>query len=151
MLKKLLATTICLGSLPVAAAHAGTSISVNINPPAMVVAAPPAAVAVVPPQVAFRRAPRFIFAPTLGFYVAVETPYNLIYLDGRYFLRDGRFWYGAPYYNGPWVRVRGRELPPGLRRFRAEEIRHHRDTEYRAFREDREHYRGRWYTPDDRR
>jgi hypothetical protein len=114
---------------------------------------PPAPVVVSPaqPQVVFGAPPRFIYSPALGFYVAVETPYDLVFLDGRYYLWSNGFWYVAPYYNGPWIVARAGWLPPALHRFRYEDIRRHRDFEYHAFLRDRKHYQGRWFVPEERR
>jgi hypothetical protein len=128
-------------------------------PPASVVEAgppppPPTAPVVVspgPPRVVFGAAPRFIYSPALGFYVAVETPYDLVFDDGRYYLWSNGFWYAAPYYNGPWVSVQAGRLPPRLHRFRYEEIRRHRDLEYHAYLRDKNRYHGRWYVPEERR
>jgi hypothetical protein len=96
-------------------------------PPAPVVAYPG------PPQVVFRAPPSFIYSSYLGFYVAVETPYDAVYLDGHYYLWSKGFWYSAPYYNGPWVVVQARRVPPPLHRFGWKEIRRYRDSEYREY------------------
>jgi hypothetical protein len=114
-------------------------------PPAPVVVSP------APPQVVFEAPPRFIYSPAVGFYVAVETPYDVVFLDGRYYLWSNGFWYMAPYYNGPWIVVREGRLPRALHRFGYKEIRRHRDYEYHAFLHDRKHYRGRWHVPEERR
>jgi hypothetical protein len=114
---------------------------------------PPAPVVAysVPPKVVFRAPPRFIYSPHLGFYVAVETPYDVVYLDGHYYLWSKGSWYAAPYYNGPWVVAQTRRVPPPLHRFGWEEIRRYRDSEYREYHHDKKHYRGRWYVPAERR
>jgi hypothetical protein len=114
-------------------------------PPAPVVESP------APRQVVFGAPPRFIYSPALGFYVAVETPYDLVFLDGRYYLWNNGFWYTAPYYNGPWVVVGVGRVPPPLHRFGWGEIRRYRDYEYREFHRDQRHYRGRWHVPEARR
>jgi hypothetical protein len=114
-------------------------------PPAPVVVSP------APPPVVFGSPPRFIYSPALGFYVAVETPDDLVFLDGRYYLWSSGLWYTAPYYSGPWIVARAGRLPRVLHRFRYEEIRRHRDAEYHAFLRDRKHYHGRWHVPKDRR
>ncbi len=114
-------------------------------PPAPVVVAPAA------PQAVFGAPPQFIYSPSLGFYVAVETPYDLVFVDGRYYLWNNGFWYTAPYYSGPWIVARAGRLPRVLGRFRYEDIRRHRDFEYHAFLRDRKHYRGRWHVPEERR
>lgn len=141
-----------------ASAYAGINVNLNIGtPPVVVQPAPPPMVVVpppppepAPPEVVFETAPRFIFSPALGFYVSVETPYDVVYIGDRYYLYNGGFWYASPYYNGPWVVARGKRLPPKLHRFRHEEIRRYRDVEYRVFVQDREHYRGRWHAPPQR-
>ena len=114
-------------------------------PPTPVVVSPS------PPQVILGAPPRFIYSNALGFYVAVETPYDLVFLDRRYYLFSNGFWYMAPYYDGPWMMVKAGRLPLVLHRSRYEEIRHHRDLEYHAFRHDRNQYHGRWHVPEARR
>jgi hypothetical protein len=42
-------------------------------------------------------------------------------------------------------------LPPGIRKHRIEQIRSYRDREYRVYRNDRDHYRGRNFRPDHER
>jgi outer membrane lipoprotein SlyB len=131
--------------------------SMEPGPPAPVAQAappppppPPVVVSSPPPQIVLNAPPRFIYTPALGFYVAVETPYDLVFLDGRYYRWSNGFWYTAPYYYGPWMMVEARRLPRALRRARYEEIRRHRDLEYHAFLHDRKHYHGRWHVPDGR-
>jgi hypothetical protein len=114
-------------------------------PPAPVVVPP------LPPQPVFGAPPRFIYSPALGFYVAVETPYDLVFVDGQYFLWSNGYWYAAPYYSGPWAVVGVGRVPPPLHRFGWHEIRRHRDLEYREFRRNERHYRGHWYVPEERR
>ena len=92
--------------------------------------------------------PEFVYPGELGFGVAVGLPYDMFYISGSYFLFRGNSWYRAPYYNGPWVVTRYKSLPPGLRRHKLERIHEYREREYRAFRGDREHYRGKYYRPD---
>jgi Glycine-zipper domain len=124
-------------------------------PPPVVVSSPPppppVMVSPAPPQFVFQAPPRFIYSPRLGFYVAVETPYDLVYVDGRYYFWDNGLWYASSYYNGPYVVVQARRVPPSLVRFRYSEIRRYRDSEYRVFLHDKKHYRGRWYVPEERR
>jgi uncharacterized protein YcfJ len=129
----------------------------EMQPAPVVVAAPPpppppppVVVYREPPQVVVAAPPRFIYSPALGFYVAVETPYDLVFFERRYYLFSDGFWYTAPYYDGPWMMVKAGRLPQVLHRARYEDIRRHRDFEYHAYHHDREHYRGRWYVPEDR-
>ena len=92
--------------------------------------------------------PEFVYPGELGFGVAIGLPYDMFYISGSYYLFRGNVWYRAPYYNGPWVVTRYKSLPPGLRRHKLARIHEYREREYRAFRGDREHYRGKYYRPD---
>lgn len=94
--------------------------------------------------------PDFLYPPELGFGVAVGVPYDLFYLNGVYFVFRGGDWYHTTSYGGNWVRVRGRDLPPALRRYKIDQIHSFRDREYGLYRKDREHYRGRRFSPEVR-
>jgi hypothetical protein len=102
----------------------------------------------IPQPVVIAEAPEFIFAPTLGFYVAVGVPYDIVLISNSYYLYRGNVWYRAPYYNGPWVVTKYRSLPPKLRKHKFERIRSVRDQEYRVYQADRDHYRGKRFRPD---
>ena len=102
----------------------------------------------IPQPVVITQAPEFIFAPNLGFYVAVGVPYDIVLISNNYYLYRGNVWYRAPYYNGPWVETKYRSLPPGLRKHKFEKIRAVRDQEYRVYQSDRDHYRGKHFRPD---
>ena len=102
----------------------------------------------IPQPVVITEAPEFIFAPTLGFYVAVGVPYDIVLISNNYYLYRGNVWYRAPHYNGPWVMTTYRSLPPGLRKHKFERIRAVRDQEYRVYQADRDHYRGKHFRPD---
>ncbi|WP_298267495.1 hypothetical protein [Geobacter sp.] len=143
----MLATLFTVSASPVFAADVGFDLNINVgNRPQVVVPAPP--VAVVPPGVVFEEPPVFIAPPRLGFYVGVDIPYDIFFISGRYYLYQGNSWYVAPHYNGPWGVVRYRSLPPGLRRHRLERIHYYRDHEYRVYRGDHDHYRGRYFRPE---
>ena len=91
--------------------------------------------------------PDFLYPPELGFGVAVGVPYDMFYLGDFYYIYRGGGWYRTPSYGGSWVRIRGRELPPELRRYKIARIHEFRDREYRAYSRDRDHYRGRAFRP----
>ena len=144
-------------ALCVSAAHAGNvGVDVNLhlgNQPQQVIipspgAPPPAQVIVpspVPPVVTIDNDVDFVYPAQLGFYVAVDVPYDLFYVRNNYFLfRDGR-WFKASGSHGPWVSARYRELPPGLRKHDIDRIRAYRSAEYDLYRRDRDHYRGRHF------
>jgi hypothetical protein len=119
-------------SVPV---YAGVTVGISLPPP---------------PNIVIGAAPRFIYAPDLGFYVSVGIPSDIVYVGNRYYLYNNGYYYRSRYYNGPWVGVEPRWLPPGLRRHRYGDIRHFRDVEYRRYDHDRAHYNGRWHNPHER-
>ena len=136
-----------------ATAQARVDVKLNIGVP---VAAPPPVVTVyqpelpppnVPPQLVIEEAPRFIYAPELGYYVSVDIPYDIAYIKNRYYLYSGGYWYLSTSYWGPWSFVSQRRLPIGLRKFRYEQIRLFRDREYQVYMHDRNRYHGTWYRP----
>ena len=130
-------------------ASAETNVNVQIGVP--VYAPPPRVIVSSPPSVRFEVAPLFVVPSRLGFYVAVDTPYDIIFASDFYYLYYGNSWHRARHHNGPWIEVPYRELPPGIRRHRIEQIRSYRDREYRVYRRDRDHYRGRHFRPDHER
>lgn len=128
-----------------AASSAQAEVRVNIGVPA------PRVVVSAPPAVLFDVAPHFIAPSSLGFYVGVDTPYDIIFSSDYYYLYYGNSWHRSRHHNGPWVDVPYRQLPPGIRKHRIERIRSYRDREYRVYRNDRDHYRGRQFRPDHNR
>lgn len=128
------------------ASSAQAEVNVNVN-----VGVPAPQVIVSPPLVHFEVAPLFIASPRLGFYVGVDTPYDIIFSSDYYYLYYGNSWHRSNSHNGPWVDVPYRQLPPDIRNYRIEQIRSYRDQEYRVYRRDRDHYRGRYFRPDHER
>ncbi len=121
------------------AGNVGVDVDINLgNQPQHVVV--PA-----PPPVIIEQDVDFIYPAPLGFYVAVGVPYDLFYVQSSYYIfRDGR-WFRAPGSHGPWMAVQYRNLPPGLRKHKLERIRAYRNTEYDAYRHDRDHYHGKHF------
>jgi len=126
-------------------AQAEVHVNVNVGVPA------PRVIVSAPPAVHFDVAPLFVAPSRLGFYVGVDTPYDIIFSSDFYYLYYGNSWHRARHHNGPWLQVPYRQLPPGIRRHRIEQIRSYRDREYRVYRNDRDHYRGRHFRPDHER
>lgn len=122
-----------------ASAQAEVGINVNIGLPVPRVVVPS------PPAVLFDVEPYFLAPSRLGFYVGVDTPYDIIFSSDNYYLYYGNSWHRSRHHNGPWVEVPYRQLPPGIRKHRIEQIRSYRDREYRVYRNDRDHYRGRYF------
>ena len=92
--------------------------------------------------------PDFIMPPSLGFYVAVGTPYDLYRVNNNYYVFHDNAWYRGAYYNGPWRAVNYQQLPQNLRRHNHEQIRAIRDEEYLHYRDNRDGYRGKHFKPD---
>jgi hypothetical protein len=99
------------------------------------------------PQIVLPAPPQFILPPALGFYVAVDIPYDMFLISGSYYLFRDNGWYRASHYDGPWRGVEYRHLPPGLRKHSYDRIRYYRDDEYRRWDHDRRHYKGRYFRP----
>lgn len=128
------------------ASSAVAEVSVNVN-----IGVPAPRVIVSSPSVRFEVAPLFVAPPRLGFYVGADTPYDIVFSSDYYYLYYGNSWHRSGDYNGPWFEIPYRELPPAIRRHRIENIRSYRDREYRVYRQDRDHYRGRHFRPDHER
>lgn len=127
-----------------AQAEVNLSVQIGTPPPP-----PPRRVIVSsPPSIHFDVAPLFIAPAGLGFYVGVDTPYDIVFSSDYFYLYYGNSWHRSLHHNGPWVEVPYRELPPGIRKHRIEQIRSYRDREYRVYRTERDHYRGRQFRPD---
>jgi hypothetical protein len=99
------------------------------------------------PPVVISQPPDFLYPPELGYGVAVGVPYDMFYISGLYYIYRGGGWYRTNNYGGSWVKLRHRELPPELRRYKIARIHEYRDREYRVYTRDRDHYRGRYYRP----
>lgn len=87
----------------------------------------------------------FILPGALGFFVAIGLPYDLFYTGNTYYLFREGSWHRSMHRQGPWVVVRHRDLPPGLRKHKLERIRQYRDAEYEIYSRDHEHYRGKHF------
>ena len=136
----LLPLALSQAALPQASASSGIDINIHAGLP---LPAPPPL-----PRIVIQEPPLFLAPPALGFRVAVGVPYDMVNIGGRFYLYDDGRWYRSGNYRGPWVFVRQRELPPGLRRHRYDRIRYLRDEEYRHYSEDRDHYRGGRFRPE---
>lgn len=160
-MKRHLAAAILIVLAGAASAQARMDVSVNIGVP-VVVAPPPAATVVTYPsypsypsypqpvayaEPVYAEPTGFIYSPNLGFYVSVGAPYDVVYLDDCYYRNRGGRWFMSRSYGGPWAYVTRERLPYRLHRHDHNQIRYYRDREYRAYLNDRDHYRGRWYRP----
>jgi len=143
-MKKTVLVLILAAVTMVSSAEAQVNVSVNIG-------VPPPRVVVSTPSIRFEVAPLFVAPSRLGFYVGAETPYDIIFSSDYYYLYYGNSWHHSRDYNGPWVEVHYRDLPPSIRKHRIEEIRSYRDQEYRVYRNERNNYHGRYFRPDHER
>ena len=161
-MKKAIVGALFLVVAGAAAAQAGLNLNLNLNVPATPAQAPPPPPpgpplsyqpelpsVGAPAQLLLEEPPRFIFSPELGFYLSVDVPYDIAYIDRNYYLYSGGSWYLSRTYWGPWAMVSQRRLPSGLRRYRYEQIRNFRDRQYQVYLHDRERYRGTWYRPSE--
>ncbi|SNB45766.1 hypothetical protein [Geobacter sp. DSM 9736] len=153
MKKAALIPLLLLCAAPLHASDVGFDVNVSVGnrpsaPPPVVISQPPVVVSAPPPVVVIEEPPEFIIPPSLGFYVAVGVPYDLFYVSGAYYLYRDNGWYRASYYDGPWMRVKYKHLPPGLRRHKFDRIRAYRDQEVRIYEVDRDRYRGRHFRPE---
>jgi hypothetical protein len=141
------AVVIMLAAISTAAsALAEVNVDVHIGVPP-----PPRVIVAAPPEIRFDAPPLFVAPSRLGFYVGVDTPYDIVFSSNFYYLYYGNGWHRSAFYNGPWVGVPYRELPPAIRKHRIEQIRTYRDREFRVYRNDREHYRGQHFRPSHER
>ena len=132
-MRKLLAVAAAVALFQTASMAQAGGISFNIN--------------VGGPAIAIPQPPDFIYPAELGFGVAVGVPYDMFYNNGIYYVFRGGGWYQTSAYGGSWIKVRHRELPPELRRYKIAKIHEFRDREYRVYSRDRVHYRGKRFTP----
>jgi hypothetical protein len=139
---------LALCSAPVQASDVGFNINLSLgNQPApRVVRAVPVVHSV---PVVIEEPPMFLYPPQLGFAVAIGIPYDVVYLEGRYYLYDDDVWHVSSHYSGPWQRVKHKHLPHGLRKHKYREIVECRDREYHSYRTASHdgHYRGKVHHP----
>lgn len=115
-------------------------------PPAQPVyyqAPPPVVASEPPPVVVFQQPPQLLYSAQLGYYVAVNTPYEMVFVDKTYYVHRNGYWFASSSYTGPFVAAQPQYLPVGLTRYRWADIRRYRDNEYRVYRRDPLHYQGR--------
>ena len=126
------------------ASLAAAEVNLNVNlgiPAARVVAAGP-------PALVFESDPLFLSPGRLGFYIGVGTPYDIVFSGSAYYLFHDNHWYRSPHYRGPWTGIEHRQLPPGIRKHRIDQIRSYRDREYREYQGRPDNYRGRHFRGD---
>lgn len=86
--------------------------------------------------------PDFIFLSKPGFYVSFNGPYDIVFYKNRYYIYRNGVWYRASHHRGPWVIVRGHDVPSRITRYRWHELKRYRDREYRRY--DRRYWENRF-------
>ena len=134
--------TTCIAILTLLIAITGSQalgeVNVNINigvplPPAVVVEAPPV----------------MIFLSEPGIYVAVGIPYSIFFLSGRYYYYHNDHWFWAPGYGEPWVHIKDKSLPPGLRKYKIQQLHAFRDREFELYKVHGDNYRGKHFNASE--
>lgn len=134
---------LCMVFLAVLLSYAGSQalaeVNVNINigvpaPPAVVVEAPPA----------------MVFLPQPGVFVAVGIPYSIFFISSHYYYFHNDHWFRSTGYGGPWIQVKHKSLPPGLRKYKIHQLHTFRDREFKVYREHGPKYKGRHFIADDK-
>src|SRR2546423_12337434 len=86
-----------------------------------------------------------LFLPEPGVYFAAGTTYDIFFVGSRYYYFHGDRWFWGAGYGGPWTYVTYRTLPPGLRRYKVEQLRFYREREYRVYRVEGQNFNGKHF------
>ena len=130
MMRCAMLLSLVLSGLMAPTADAQVHVNINIGPP------PPVIVQAPPPM---------LFLPEPAIYVAAGTPYDMFFIDGRYYYFYGDNWFWGLGYGGPWTYVTYRTLTPGLRKFKVRQLREYREREYRVYRVAGPNFNGRHF------
>lgn len=87
------------------------------------------------PVVTLSAPPPMVWLPGPSLYVAFGSPQPIFFISGQYYLQNNGVWYAGPGYAGPWGLIKGRQVPPGLQKFRGED-------DWRVYQHDAERQRG---------
>jgi hypothetical protein len=102
-----------------------------------------------PPPVVVYSPPTMVLLPEPETYVAVDVPYDIYFVSGRYYYLDGGHWFWGPGYAGPWTYVEFERLPPGLRKFKVKRLHEFREREYRGYKESGPNFRGTYFVAEE--
>lgn len=144
----------CFLALPLALAAASSQagdIGINFHfgppPPAPVIIAPRPLYQPAGPAFYFSTTPEFIYSNSLGFYIAIGSPYDLFRYNNFYYIFHQGYWHRSPRIHGPWHVVERRALPPHFRRHKIDDIRRYRDRDYKRYKDNRRDHHDRRYHP----
>jgi len=132
-----LATLVCMTpSQEFWAVSAGTQVNINVNIGQ-------------PPPVIVHERPTMVYLPEPAMYVAVGIPFDIFFVSGHYYYLHGNNWFWGPGYNGPWVVVEHRSLPPGLVKYKIERLHEFREREYRVYKVQGPAFKGKHFEADE--
>jgi hypothetical protein len=107
------------------------------------------------PKIVLPAPPPMIWLPVPQVYVAHDSPHHIFFHGGHYYLFHHDLWYMGSAHAGPWTRIKVKQLPPGLHKYRgghwreyqreaAQRFREDRDAEHRPFYAGRPHEHAHW-------
>lgn len=129
-MRRALFSLLFMASIAIPVTAAQVHIGVNIGPP---------------PPVIVHSAPTMLYLGQPGVYAAVGVPYDIFFVDGRYYYYRGPNWFWGPGYGGPWTYVTQSSLPYRLRTYNVVRLRDYRDREYRVYRVAEPKYKGKHF------
>jgi len=134
-----LATLACMAtSREFRAVSAGPQVNINVNIGQ-------------PPPVIVQQRPTMVYLAEPAAYVAVGIPFDVFFVSGHYYYRHDRDWFWGPGYNGPWVVVASKSLPPGLQKYKIERLHEFREREYRVYKVQGPEFKGKHFEADEDR
>jgi uncharacterized membrane protein YgcG len=101
-----------------------------------------------PPPIVVHERPTMVYLAEPGMFVAVGVPYDIYFISGRYYYLHGDNWFWASGYDGPWVVVQRRSLPPGLQKYKIVQLRDFREREYRVYKTQGPKFKGQKFSAD---
>src|SRR5678815_3689308 len=101
-----------------------------------------------PPPIVVRERPTMVYLAEPGMFVAVGVPYDIYFLSGRYYYLHGDNWFWASGYDGPWVVVQRKSLPPGLQKYKIVQLRDFREREYKVYKVQGSNFKGQKFSAD---
>jgi len=102
-----------------------------------------------PPPVVVYSPPTMVLLPEPETYVAVDVPYDIYFVSGRYYYLHGDHWFWGSGYRGPWTYVAFEGLPPGLRKFKVKQLHEFREREYRVYKTKRPKFGGAYFVAEE--
>ncbi len=98
-----------------------------------------------PPPVVVTSSPVMILLSEPGVYVAIGVPYDVFFISGRYYYFHDDHWFRGSGYGGPWVHIAHKSLPPGLRKYKIQQLHTFRDLEFKVYKVQGPKYKGKHF------